>query len=86
MVSRAYLMGGGGLGGSIYFLKSEGKEVERKRIKNKKGCEGGGVPVTIFLEVEIFSGGGGNSRGGVEKFSGGLKIFYVVEKFSGVDG
>ena len=34
-------------------MKSEGKEVERKRIKNKKGCEGG-VPVTIFLEVEIF--------------------------------
>ena len=45
--------GGGWLGDSIYFLKSEGKEVERKRIKNKKGCEGG-VPVTIFLEVEIF--------------------------------
>ena len=43
----------GWLGDSIYFLKSEGKEVERKRIKNKKGCEGG-VPVTIFLEVEIF--------------------------------
>ena len=52
-IHPAYLKVGGWLGDSIYFLKSEGKEVERKRIKNKKGCEGG-VPVTIFLEVEIF--------------------------------
>ena len=48
----------------------------------KKGCGraggGGGLPVNIFLRVEIFSGGGG-----VEKFSSGLKNFRGVEIFSG---
>ena len=48
---RAYLRGGGGGGSggsnpppkfSDFFLKSEGKEVERKRKKNEKGWEEGG--------------------------------------------
>ena len=66
---------------SDFFLKIEGKEIERKRKKRDVG--GGGVTslhifgVGIFLSgVEIFSGGLRNYRG-VEKFSGG------VEKFSG---
>ena len=67
-------------------FKSEGKEVERKRKRNKMG--GGGLIVNIFLGVEIFSfevvifsrglknyfffGGGGlrNFPGGVKKFFG----------------
>ena len=35
-----------------------------------------------MFEVVSVRGGGG----GVEKFSWGLKIFYEVETFSGVDG
>ena len=76
-----------------FFLKSEGKEIERKR-KNK-GCWGGGLPLNIFLELiffrvrlryfqggwEIFGRGWeffGGGGGGVEKF-----IFGWVENFSG---
>ena len=43
-------------------FKSEGKEVERKRKRNKMG--GGGLIVNIFFGVEIFSSG-------VVIFSGG---------------
>ena len=56
--TRAYLRGGGGFRGfkpprnfQIFFLKSEGKEVERKRKKMRRD-QGGGV-----LIVNIFSGG-----------------------------
>ena len=58
------------------FLKSEGKDVERKKI-----CGGGGgLPVNIFSGgsgVEIFFSRGGG--GGVENFFGGRgveKLFY----------
>ena len=34
---------------SEFFLKSEGKEIERKR--KKKGCWGGGLPLNIFFQV-----------------------------------
>ena len=68
-----------------FFLKSEGKEIERKR---KKRDVGGGVPLNIFLGLiffrvglRYFQGGLRNFRGGVEKFSGG-----GVEKFSGGGG
>ena len=52
--TRAYLRGGGGSGGSnpprnfqIFFLKSEGKEIERKR---KKGMlEGGGAYLLTYF-------------------------------------
>ena len=49
------------------FLKSEGKEIERKR---KKGCWGEGL--------RNFRGGLRNFGGGVEKFSGGggVKNFF----------
>ena len=70
-------------------FKGEGKEVERKRKRNKVGG-GGGLIVNIFFGVEIFSSGvfffwGGDGLryfrggGGVKKFSGeGLrkKIFF----------
>ena len=67
----------------IFFLKSEGKEIERKR---KKRMLGGGLHLNIFLGfiffrvgfrnfhgVETFSGGGGlrNFRGGLRNFRGG---------------
>ena len=58
-----------------FFLKSEGKEIERKRKKKVLGG-GGGLPLNIFLGVDIFSSG-------VEIFSGGVEIFSGVEKFSG---
>ena len=56
------------------FLKNEGKEVERE---TKKGMVGGGLSLNTFFGVEIFS-----SRD--KKFSRGVKIFWGVEKFSGV--
>ena len=37
---------------SDFFLKSEGKEIERKR--KKKGMWGGGLPLNIFLGLIIF--------------------------------
>ena len=50
-IARAYLRGGGVQGVQtpprnfqIFFWKSEGKEIERKR--KKKGCWGGGGGVT----------------------------------------
>ena len=78
-------------------FRSEGKEVERKRKRNKMG--GGGLIVNIFWGVEIFSsevvifsGGLRNFRGGGGKnyFLGGdgLRNFRggEVEKFWGVWG
>ena len=41
--------------GEGFFLKSKGKEVERKRKTNKMG--GGGLIVNIFFVVKIFSSG-----------------------------
>ena len=91
--SRAYLRGGSG--GSNpppeifrFFLKSEGKEIERKRKKGMLG--GGGLPLNIFLGLiffrvglRYFQGGLRNYRG-VQKFSGGVEKFsWGVEKFSG---
>ena len=77
-IARAYLRGG--FRGfkpppkfSDFFLKSEGKEIERKRKKMDVG--GGGYLLTYFW-VDIFSSG-------VEIFSGGLRNFWGVEKFSG---
>ena len=60
-----------------FFLKSEGKEIERKR-KNK-GCWGGGYLLTYFWSWYFFEWGWDIFRG-VEKFSGG------VENFSGGGG
>ena len=38
---------------SDFFLKSEGKEIERKR--KKKGCwGGGGLPLNMFLGLIFF--------------------------------
>ena len=60
------------------FLKNEGKEVEREKIK--RDVWGGGLPLNIFLRVEIFSSG-------VKKFSGivwyGIILF---DKYSKVHG
>ena len=47
-----------------FFLKSEGKEVKRKRKKMRRDGGGGGLIVNIFLGSEIFSSG-------VQMFSGG---------------
>ena len=72
VISRAYLRGGQTpLKFSDFFLKSEGKEVERKRMKRDVVRGGGGLIVDIFLGVEIFSSGVEIFSGGVEKFSGG---------------
>ena len=74
---------------SDFFLKSEGKEIERKR---KKEMLVEGLPLNIFLGLIFFrvgfryfqgvlrnfQEGLRNFRGGVEKFSGG-----GVEKFLG---
>ena len=53
---RTYLRGGGGSNHppkfSDFFLKSEGKEIERKR--KKKECRGGGYLLTYF---EFFTRG-----------------------------
>ena len=61
LLPRAYLRGGGSGGSnpppqkkiSDFFLKSEGKDIERKR---KKGCWGGGgwLPLNIFLGLIFF--------------------------------
>ena len=83
--TRAHLRGGGGLRGynppkfADYFLKSEGKEVERKKMKRDRGGEW--LIVNIFLGVEIFrvglrhflagGGGGGENFRGIEKYRGG---------------
>ena len=79
--SRAYLRGGSGGSNSPpppkfsdFFLKSEGKEIERKREKGMLG--GGGLPLNIFLGLIFF-------RVGLRYFQGGLKNFRGVEKFSG---
>ena len=54
---------------SDFYLKSEGKEVERnKNERNESGCK----LLIYFLGLKYF-------QGGVEKFSGG----WGVEKFSG---
>ena len=58
-----------------FFLKSEGKEIERKRKKGVVGG-GGGLLLHIFLGVDIFSSG-------VEIFSGGLKNFRGLRNFRG---
>ena len=61
-----------------FFLKSEGKEVERKRKKMKRDSGGGGgvgLIVNTFFGAEIFSSGVQIFSGEVEKFSGGLKNF-----------
>ena len=49
------------------FLKSEGKEIERKRKKRDVGG-GGGLPLNIFLGLLFF-------RVGLRYFQGGLKNF-----------
>ena len=78
-----------------FFLKSEGKEIERKR--KKEMLRGGGLPLNIFLGwifissgVKIFLNGLRNFREGLRNFRGGLRnlsvgweIFGGVEKFSG---
>ena len=53
LYSRAYLRGGGSGGSNppkIFrsFLKSEGKEIERKRKKRDVGGGGGGYLLTYF--------------------------------------
>ena len=47
---------------SDFFLKSEGKEIERKRKKRDVG--GGGLPLNIFLGLIFF-------RVGLRYFQGG---------------
>ena len=74
MHARAYLRGGGSNPPpkfSDFFLKSEGKEIERK--KNEKGWGGGGrLIVNIFLGSEILELGSDIFReGGWEIFGGG---------------
>ena len=75
--ARAYLRGGSGNSNpppkfSDFFLKSEGKEIERKRKKE------------IIFGVDIFSSGVEIFSGGIEKFSGGVEKFsWGVGKFSG---
>ena len=86
---KGVFKGGGGSGGSnpppprnfqIFFLKSEGKEIERKRKKRDVG----GLPLNIFLGLIFFrvglgyfQGGGGlrNFREGLRNFRGGLGNF-----------
>ena len=60
---------------SDFFLKSEGKEVERKRKKMRRDGRGGGLIVNIFLGSEIFSSGVQIFSGGVRNFRGGWEIF-----------
>ena len=75
LLPRAYLRGG--FRGfkpppkfSDFFLKSEGKEIERKR--KKKGCWGGGYLLTYFgvdifrVGLRYFKGGGVRNYRGVE--------------------
>ena len=47
-----------------FFLKSEGKEIERKRKKRDVGGGGGGLPLNIFLGLIFF-------RAGLRYFQGG---------------
>ena len=56
-----------------FFLKSEGKEIERKRKKGLLG--GGGLPLNIFLGLIFF-------QVGLRYFQRGLRNFRGVEKFS----
>ena len=74
--TRAYLRGG--FRGfkpppkfSDFFLKSEGKEIERKRKKRDVGGGGGGLPLNIFLGLRFFVSGVEIFSGGVEKLSSG---------------
>ena len=87
--TRAYLRGGGVQGAqtppppkfSDFFLKNEGKEIEKE--KKKKEMLVGGLPLNIFLRSTFFRVGLRNFRG-VEKFSGGVdKLWWGVEKFFG---
>ena len=55
----------------IFFWKSEGKKIERKK---KRDVGGGGLPLNIFLEL-IFSGGLRNFRGGLRNFQWELRNF-----------
>ena len=71
-----------------FFLKSEGKEIERK--KRKKDVGGGGYLLTYFCGRYFFEWGLDISRGvenfreGLRNFRGGLRNFRGggVEKFS----
>ena len=80
--SRAYLRGVQGVQTppqkkfSDFFLKCEGKEIERKRKKGMLGGGGGRVHLNIFLGLIFF-------RVGLRYFQGGLRNFRGVEKFSG---
>ena len=96
--ARAYLRGGGVQGVqtppkfSDFFLKSEGKEIEKK-IKKGFGRGGGGVtvPLIIFLGLifcrvglRYFQGGLRNFREGLRNFRGGLRNFRgVLRNFRG---
>ena len=65
LTTRAYLRGGVQTPPPKifrFFLKSEGKEIERKRKKRDVG--GGGLPLNIFLELIFF-------RVGLRYFQGG---------------
>ena len=75
MDKGVFIRRGGGSGGSTrspkflnVFLKSEGKEVERKRKPNKMG--GGGLIVKIFWGCDFLEWGCDIFRG-VENFSWG---------------
>ena len=84
--ARAYLRGG--FRGfkppqnfQIFFLKSEGKEIERKKMRTDGRR---GLIVNTFLGSEIFLSGAQIFPGGIEKFSRGFEKFSGrVEKFSG---
>ena len=78
-MTKGIFKGGGVSGGSKppkifrFFLKSEGKEIERK----KEVLRGGGeLPLNIFLGLIFF-------RVGLIYFQGGLRNYRGVEKFSG---
>ena len=68
-----------------FFLKSEGKEIERKRKKGVLG--GGGFPLNIFLGLIFFRVGLIYFHGGLRNFREGLRNFRGgVEKISGGGG
>ena len=85
-VTKGVFKGGGGSGGSTpppkisdFFLKNEGKEIDRKR---KKRGVGGEVPPNIFLGLTFFRVGLRYFQGrlrnfweGLRNFRGGLKNF-----------
>ena len=84
---KSLLKGGGVRGLDIFFLKSEGKEVERKRIKIKRDVRGGGWVYLLpyFWGLRYFFGGGGlkNSPVGVIfSWEGELRNIQGVDKFS----